>query len=239
MSIQHRILIPAIIMVCTLIAFPEIPPYISASSVVKGTDSSKTLFSPNKPNFQTSQITASDLSSTDYCLLSTGYCKKNKPKQSQFRPKIVIPVPEPGQSQPPLNDWPLLASAAVSRTEGSFEENNRRNFLYNYVCLFYDASMSRNDTVQNMSGFSEMCEVLCKIRQPEQMQCFLEEVLTPAERKDLGLRWQLMEMLQEGIPQRKIAADLGISLCKITRGAKILRDPASVSQRYLESRRKK
>ena len=90
-----------------------------------------------------------------------------------------------------------------------------------------------------MSGFSEMCEVLCKIRQPEQMRCFLEEVLTPAERKDLGLRWQLMEMLQEGIPQRKIAADLGISLCKITRGAKILRDPASVSQRYLESRRKK
>lgn len=109
--------------------------------------------------------------------------------------------------------------------------------LYNEGCLFYDASMSRNDTKQNMSGFEAMCEVLCRIRQPEQMQRFLEEILTPAERKDLALRWQLMEMLQDGIPQRKIASDLGISLCKITRGAKILKDTASVSKCYLESRR--
>jgi TrpR family trp operon transcriptional repressor len=69
------------------------------------------------------------------------------------------------------------------------------------------------------------------------MRRFLEEILTPAERKDLALRWQLMQMLQAGVSQRKIASDLGISLCKITRGAKILKDPASVTKRYLESRR--
>jgi TrpR family transcriptional regulator, trp operon repressor len=71
------------------------------------------------------------------------------------------------------------------------------------------------------------------------MRHFLEEILTPAERKDLALRWKLMEMLQEGIPQRKIASELGISLCKITRGAKILKDGRSVSKCYLEPRRTK
>ena len=71
------------------------------------------------------------------------------------------------------------------------------------------------------------------------MHHFLEEILTPAECKDLALRWKLMEMLQEGIPQRKIASELGISLCKITRGAKILKNSRSVSKRYLESRRTK
>lgn len=99
--------------------------------------------------------------------------------------------------------------------------------------------MSRNETTQKKSGFEEICDVLCKIRNTDQMCRFLEEILTPAERKDLALRWQLMQRLQEGVPQRKIAADLGISLCKITRGAKILKDIRSISKRYLESRRKK
>ncbi len=99
--------------------------------------------------------------------------------------------------------------------------------------------MSRNETTQSKSGIEEICEVLCKIRNADEMCRFLEEILTPAERKDLALRWQLMQMLQDGVPQRKIAAELGISLCKITRGAKILKDSRSISKRYLEPRRKK
>jgi len=99
--------------------------------------------------------------------------------------------------------------------------------------------MSRNNTEPKKSGFDEVCGVLCQIRDGKQMHHFLEEILTPAERKDLALRWKLMEMLLEGVPQRKIASELGISLCKITRGAKILKDRRSVSKRYLESRRTK
>ena len=99
--------------------------------------------------------------------------------------------------------------------------------------------MSRNDTKPETSGFDEVCDVLRKIRNSGEMRCFLEEILTPAEREDLALRWKLMQMLKEGMPQRKIASELGISLCKITRGAKILKDSRSISKRYLESRRKK
>lgn len=65
------------------------------------------------------------------------------------------------------------------------------------------------------------------------MRKLFSEIFTPAEIQDVALRWRLMEMLDQGIPQRKIASDLGISLCKITRGSKILKKRNSVSKRLL------
>ncbi|MCL1888789.1 MAG: trp operon repressor [Kiritimatiellaeota bacterium] len=62
----------------------------------------------------------------------------------------------------------------------------------------------------------------------------LPEIFTPAELRDLALRLRLLRMLAGGVPQRKIAATLGISLCKITRGSRILKDPASVVAHLLE-----
>ena len=69
------------------------------------------------------------------------------------------------------------------------------------------------------------------------MRRFLEEILTPAERKDLALRWELMRRLMDGDAQRQIAEELGVSLCKITRGARILKQTDSVSKQHLMSRR--
>jgi len=82
----------------------------------------------------------------------------------------------------------------------------------------------------------DICSALCSIKDPEQMQRFLEEILTPAERKDLALRWELMRMLMEGVPQRQIADELGVSLCKITRGARILKQVGSISKQHFMSR---
>ena len=73
-----------------------------------------------------------------------------------------------------------------------------------------------------------------KIENEEIMSRFFEEIFTQAERKDISLRWELMRMLKKGVSQRKIATELGISLCKITRGAKILKDPRSVSNRMIK-----
>jgi TrpR family trp operon transcriptional repressor len=65
------------------------------------------------------------------------------------------------------------------------------------------------------------------------MRRFFSEMFTPAERKDIGLRWRLMIMLSQGVPQRAIAAQLRVSLCKITRGAKVLKSRQSVSRQLL------
>lgn len=78
---------------------------------------------------------------------------------------------------------------------------------------------------------------MCRINEPLKMQEFLQEILTPAEYHDLSLRWALMERLEEGQTQRQIASDLGISLCKITRGAKIMKKQGAVTKQYLKSRR--
>ena len=55
-------------------------------------------------------------------------------------------------------------------------------------------------------GKDELHEVLCTL-------------LTPPEREKIALRWKLVCMLEGGITQRAIASELGVSLCKITRGS--------------------
>jgi TrpR family trp operon transcriptional repressor len=87
---------------------------------------------------------------------------------------------------------------------------------------------------------SGLIHAFISIREAKVMRKFLMEILTPSEITDLSLRWKLMKMLKAGVPQRKIAAELGISLCKITRGARILKNPGAVTNRYIqpsESRR--
>ncbi len=84
-----------------------------------------------------------------------------------------------------------------------------------------------------MSAFEEINRILAEIKNPEDIEKFLNEILTENERKDLSLRWDLMRKLHEGIPQRTISSELGISLCKITRGSKILKSEDSIITRIL------
>lgn len=73
------------------------------------------------------------------------------------------------------------------------------------------------------TAFARLARTLADLKQPAAIERFLLEVMTPGEVHDLGLRWELVELLVEGVSQRQIASRLGISLCKITRGAKILK----------------
>lgn len=85
-----------------------------------------------------------------------------------------------------------------------------------------------------MQEMRELAQVFTDITDVKTMESFFEEIFTEAERKDLALRWQLMKMLNQKKPQREIASLLRISLCKITRGAKIVKDPESVSRQFLD-----
>jgi len=88
-----------------------------------------------------------------------------------------------------------------------------------------------------MSAFNEVIHVLTKIKSQEDMEKFLDEILTENERRDISLRWELMKKIHEGIPQRTIASELGISLCKITRGSKILKSEGSLTGRILNNKK--
>ena len=87
-----------------------------------------------------------------------------------------------------------------------------------------------------MSSIDDLMEVFCRVRRPEDMRQFFDEIFTSAERHDLALRWELMQLLHRGLPQRDIAGLLGVSLCKITRGAKILKQNDSISRKMLTTR---
>jgi Trp operon repressor len=82
----------------------------------------------------------------------------------------------------------------------------------------------------------ELQKIFAEIKDYHEMASFFEEILTPREISDLELRWQLLRELHEGDTQRNIAARHKISLCKITRGSKILKKPGSVTRRLLDSR---
>ena len=86
-----------------------------------------------------------------------------------------------------------------------------------------------------MPEIDEIAKVFCEIDDVEVMKDFFDEIFTVAERRDFALRWELMKLLREGMPQRQIASKLGISLCKITRGAKIVKNQDSVTNKIINS----
>ncbi|MDR0374760.1 MAG: trp operon repressor [Treponema sp.] len=84
---------------------------------------------------------------------------------------------------------------------------------------------------ENLSGLSA---ILAKIDDAELIESFLQCLLTPAETADIAARWALVKALKEKKTQREIAQDLGLSLCKITRGSRELKKPNSAFQRVLD-----
>ena len=86
------------------------------------------------------------------------------------------------------------------------------------------------------NDLEDLIKIFAKTTDENQMRKLFEEVFTPSEQKDFALRWNLMKDLYRGIPQREIAANHGISLCKITRGSKILKQKDSYCRRILSDR---
>jgi TrpR family trp operon transcriptional repressor len=97
--------------------------------------------------------------------------------------------------------------------------------------------MSKSKRGLNASDIEAIATALCQVKNRRDMERFLGEILTPAEQHDLALRWELMRRLNLGTPQRQIASDLKISLCKITRGAKVLKHSESISQKLLAEKK--
>jgi TrpR family trp operon transcriptional repressor len=81
----------------------------------------------------------------------------------------------------------------------------------------------------------ELLKVIASMDNLADLNRFFEDIFTPAELDDISLRWKLMKDLHQGLTQRKIAEKYGISLCKITRGSKILKDKDSLVFKILNS----
>ena len=98
--------------------------------------------------------------------------------------------------------------------------------------LCYNADMKIDDSRVKIN-LAELANALAGTDDPGLIRDFLYCLLTPAEIADIAARWALVKELKHRTPQREIAKDLGISLCKITRGSRELKKPGSAFQRML------
>ncbi|MCD6343552.1 MAG: transcriptional regulator [Spirochaetaceae bacterium] len=74
---------------------------------------------------------------------------------------------------------------------------------------------------------SELSNALAREDNPELIKGFLESLLTENEVNDISSRWTLVRLIERGMSQRNISRELGLSLCKITRGSRELKKEES------------
>jgi len=85
------------------------------------------------------------------------------------------------------------------------------------------------------ASYDELTKVLAAA-DPALVKSFLTSLLTPSERLDIAARWELVNRIHLGETQRRVAQELGVSLCKITRGSKELKRPDSAFKAMLRLR---
>ena len=80
---------------------------------------------------------------------------------------------------------------------------------------------------------SEICEIISNLNSSQDVELLLNELLTPSELGDITQRWNILKRLNAKESQRNISKTLAVSLCKITRGAKILKNENSILRQIL------
>jgi len=84
-------------------------------------------------------------------------------------------------------------------------------------------------------NLAELAVALAKADDADFVADFLRCLLTSAEIADIAARWALVKALKRKVPHREIAKDFGISLCKITRGSRVLKQPDSAFARLFSA----
>ena len=82
-------------------------------------------------------------------------------------------------------------------------------------------------------SIKEISKILSELETLIEVEQFLNEILTESELETLSKRWRILNLLKDGVSQREIAKDLSVSLCKITRGSRLLKNKNSITAKYL------
>lgn len=92
--------------------------------------------------------------------------------------------------------------------------------------------MNRN----KLKSIEDIAKFITSLKNEQEITEFFNEILTEPEVETLSKRWQILVMLKDNQTQRYIAQQLKVSLCKVTRGAKILRNKNSVISKYIKEK---
>ena len=71
----------------------------------------------------------------------------------------------------------------------------------------------------------EVLEVLTKVAKDENLlRDFVEDILTPREFENIGVRWQIVKRLAKGEHHQSIAENLHLGVSTVTRGSREMRN---------------
>lgn len=84
-----------------------------------------------------------------------------------------------------------------------------------------------------MENLLEISMVIKDLKTANEVCDFLSDILTEKEISTLSKRWRILKLLSQGVTQREIASEMNVGLCKVTRGAKILKNKNSVITKKL------
>ena len=98
------------------------------------------------------------------------------------------------------------------------------------------AENSENILPENFveDNLKEICHLISKNSDEAFLYNFFDCLFTNNEMTDFAKRWQLVKELDSGVTQREIARKYNMSLCKITRGSKMLKNPDSAFRILLD-----
>jgi len=84
---------------------------------------------------------------------------------------------------------------------------------------------NRDDTTgQQAAAEDALCNALISLNTTAECRNFLRDLCTPAELQALVDRWQVVELLEQGLTYRKINDVTGVSVTTIGRVARFLTD---------------
>lgn len=70
---------------------------------------------------------------------------------------------------------------------------------------------------------ADLVEMLARLRSGEEMQHVLRDLCTLGELETMAHRWQVAQLVDQGVPYQRIAAETGASTATVTRVAYWLR----------------
>lgn len=87
--------------------------------------------------------------------------------------------------------------------------------------------------------YKALCTLFASITSVKEADVLLQDLFTPQEIEALAERWQLIQLLSKGVPQREIAQTLNVSISTVTRGSRALQYGSGGFQYFLNKLNKK
>lgn len=99
-----------------------------------------------------------------------------------------------------------------------------------------DSNFIAGLTEEEKKAYRDFVSILTSIDSEEETEALLDDLLTDKEVLDIIDRLLVLDDLYRGKSQREIASNRSMSLCKITRGSKMLKKKDGFMRRLLSAR---